>query len=325
MYLLILSIIFLFIFLTTLVLYVLYYLYWKPKVQGKSCNVTKDCQVNQTCISGVCRENTCNTNDDCNNTSKCINSYCESYRCISSNDCTNIFAACVNNICTEVGTTCQSNFDCYGLSCVNNICVQCTTNSNCEVGQACFNNICRYPNIDEVSLNTFTFPSPSFERGDITAPKAYSCNKDGCNNDGEIIECNDEFPQLCPSACPFCVNSVCRCTSGKIFEQCRVNADCLSGTCNSSTNICVEVGNECANNAGGDYLPCPSNLPYCVNGKCSGNSFGAICSQDNICPEFFCVNGKCGNLSGELNQLCVEDSCTTYNNNTLTCNDGRCK
>jgi hypothetical protein len=234
---------------------------------------------------------------------------------------------------------------------MNQVCSQCLSDNNCPTGKGCFDKICRYPYDNETHNNMITFTSPAQINGNITAPPAYFCTTNSCGTGLNMIDkipCSQGLTGLiglCPSTCPYCVNSTCRCTIGQDYEECRTNADCQSGLCKSMTggNICVPIGGECIYNfdgTGGNNI-CPMNKPYCVNGTCKEVSLGAICGitglPSDLCNNprslgvtgatgitndgmgFFCVNGICQQNPGELNDLCTTGSCTYVDDNILVC------
>lgn len=342
----VIAIIFLFIAVAMIIITVLYFLYWRPPIPATSCQSDNNCSIGQICQSGFCVEQICTSNSDCNSNGLCINSYCTSFNCLVGNDCPT-GTACTNGSCVKIGGSCQSNSDCFGLSCMNQVCSQCLTNSNCPSGQGCFNNVCRYPYDGETGPSTITYISPAQNNGNITAPPGYFCPSLSCGtgpNTQDPFLCGNDS-DLCPASCPFCVNSVCRCTSGALLEECRSNSDCASGLCSHTDNgkLCVPLAGECAfnYNGTGGIKVCPISKPYCVNGTCSSVSLGAFCGSTglpfDICnnPQslgspgitgitqngmgFFCVNGTCQENPGGLNSLCTPGSCTFIDNGALVC------
>lgn len=339
------AIIFLVITVSMLIVTILYFIYWRPPIPATTCESSNGCGVNQICEAGFCKEIICTSDADCQN-GICINSYCTAYRCQIGNDCPT-GTACVNNLCLKLGNSCVSNNDCNDLSCMNTVCVQCLSDSNCPAGQGCFDRACRYPYHGETGVNLLNFPSTAQNNGNIIAPPGFFCTATICGtgtNNQDFRSC--ETNELCPSSCPFCVNSVCRCTVGEISEHCRVNPDCVSGLC--SNNICVPIGGECTRNFDGNSSSCtglgsccPGSSPYCVNGKCSSVSLGAICGAtglpEDLCSNpmslgvpgmtgitpngmgFFCVNGVCQENPGQLNEQCTAGSCGFIEENMLVC------
>lgn len=336
------SLIFLIIAISMLMAGVLYLVYWRPTIHDRTCESTNNCDINQICEAGFCKEIICESDTDCPN-GICINAYCTAYKCRIGNDCPT-GTACVDGYCHKLGATCVSNSDCNNLSCLNTVCVQCLSDSNCPTGQGCFNQACRYPYEGETGTNLINYTSSAQNNGNITAPPGYFCTGTICGtgtNNQDYIQCQNN--ELCPSSCPFCVNSVCRCTIGEITESCRANADCITGLCDNGT--CVPIGGECVNNFDSKSISCtnccPVSAPYCVNGKCSNLSLGAICGvtglPDDLCNNpmslgapgvtgvtsngmgFFCVNGICQETPGGLNEQCTPGSCEFVNNGILVC------
>lgn len=343
----IISIIFLLIGVITIIFLVCYVIFWKQPVAYNSCLSNYECPFEQICLSGYCNVIKCQEDNNCPNNTICVNSYCTSYRCLIGNDCPTGMACVTNNelsgICVKTGSQCSSNFDCQDLSCVNNICVQCINNNACPTGMICSDrsNSCIYPiNAQQVNNNLY-YESLAQEKGNITAPPGYMCSFDICgNDDNSKISCDNNS---CPSSCPFCIDSVCRCTPGEIYESCKDNSDCISNICDTTSKICIGSGGQCAYNYNGitGHLICPRDSPYCVDGTCSSNSLNARCGNDtpddfcynslyfdtnqNISDQnitgIFCVNGTCQRDSGLLNEICINNntSCSIINGIPLVC------
>lgn len=339
-----LSMMFLILAMTMIIILIIYLLFWKPKVSATACQANNNCGITEVCQAGFCTEIICNNDSECNGNGLCLNSYCTPFTCQIGNNCPT-GTACVNGECIRVGNPCQINADCFNLSCMNQICVQCLSNSNCPLGQGCFNQVCRYPYAGETGANQINYPSPAQGNGIINAPPGYFCSGTVCSDTGTTgpISCTGTtgLVGLCPSTCPFCVNSVCRCTSGENTEQCRTNGDCSSGLC--ANGVCVPIGGECITNHSitGTTGMCPVAKPYCVNGVCSLASLGAICGATgmpyDLCnnPQalgvtgatgtnptgmgFFCINGFCQESPGELNEQCTPGSCGFIENGILVC------
>lgn len=350
----IISLIFLIVAVAMIVVIVLYFLFWKPTVTTISCSNDNNCGVGQICQAGFCVEKICTSDSDCNGNGLCINSYCTTFTCQIGNDCINsglTGTACVNGSCIKLGTTCQSNNDCLNLSCMNQQCVQCLSNSSCPIGQGCLNQSCRYPYDGETGTNMINYTSPAQNNGNITAPPGYFCPVTICGtgpNNQDPINCDSGttgLSDICPSSCPFCVNSVCRCTQGDILESCQNNSDCSSGICSDTDQgkLCIPPGGDCISNYNGTggTLICPISRPYCVNGTCSQVSLGAVCGITGLPPDlcsnpqslgvagptgitpngmgFFCVNGTCQENPGQLNSQCSTGSCGFIENGILVC------
>lgn len=321
---------------------ILYVVLWKPPISAPPCQTNGDCDIGQVCQTGTCTEIVCASNADCPESNLCIDSFCYQHTCLQGNDCPT-GTACVNNRCVAIGNTCQSNSDCHGLSCTNNRCVQCTNTSNCDVGQGCFDNVCRYPMDGETGTAVINYPSVAQTNGNITAPPGYFCSTADCGQTATSCPSNE----LCPSTCPFCISSVCRCTAGALLEPCRSNGDCISGLCGETElgKVCIPIGGECISNYNGTggVRVCPMTRPYCVNGTCSTTSLGAVCGspgdptdlcrnpqalgapgQTGVAPDgmgFFCVNGLCQNEPGQLNSLCTDESCEFIESDALVCSE----
>lgn len=341
----IVALLFLIIATAMVIITVFYFLFWRPSIPGVLCNTDNNCQFGQVCQGNFCIEKICTSNSDCDGGGLCINSYCTAFNCKIGNDCPT-GTACIGGYCVKTGGNCQSNDDCFNLSCMNQICVQCLSDSNCPTGQGCFNRSCRYPYDGETGPNMITYVSSAQNNGNISAPPGYFCSSTDCGtgmDSRDPINCGNN--EICPDSCPFCVNSICRCTSGEILEPCRNNNDCASGLCDETDNgkICIPSGGECVfnyNDTDGLKI-CPLSKPYCVNGICSKVSLGAVCGSSDLPPDlcnnpqalgvvgptginpdgmgFFCINGICQENPGELNNLCTQGSCGFIESGILVC------
>jgi len=337
--------IFLGIALFMIIITVIYFLFWRPVPPSPSCETNINCSSGQICQLGVCVEISCSSNSDCPNNTSCIQSYCYPLTCNIGNDCPT-GTACISGFCVNTGTSCTSNADCFQLTCMNTVCVQCLSNSDCPTGQGCFNQSCRYPYDGETGPNMITYFSPAQNNGNIAAPPGYFCSSTNCGIGGQSqpIYCAGSSG-TCPGSCQYCVNDYCRCTQGQLYEGCQVNTDCISGLCSETEwgNICVPTGGDCAFNYNGTGCQgcCTVSSPYCINGKCSNVSLGAMCGGSGVPPDmcnnplslgavgttgitnngmgFFCVNGTCQSTPGSLNTLCSGGSCSFIQNGALVC------
>ena len=347
----VIAILFLIIGFAMIITIVLYYLYWKPMTPATACENNNNCGVSEICQAGFCVQRTCASNADCNGNGTCVNSYCTTFSCQNGNDCLiqGTGTACVNGSCIPVGASCVSNANCSDLSCMNQVCVQCLSNSSCPVGQGCFDRACRFPYVGETGANMINYPSPAQANGNIMAAPGFLCSSTTCGTTAGTgpISCSGTG-DTCPNSCPFCVNTVCRCTAGQVTESCRSNMDCASGVCvdTASGRRCIAAGGECTSNYNGmtgilDLRTCPVSRPYCVNGLCSNVSLGAICGATGMPPDlcsnpaalgvigptgitpngmgFFCVNGTCQQEPGTLNDQCTPGSCAFISNTELVC------
>lgn len=353
------SIIFLIFTIILIIIFFIYYIYFQPELESRTCSSDSHCLPNEFCQAGLCTIKSCQQNSDCGNNITCINGFCNLLYCNNGNDCPT-GTACSNNFCLNINSTCVNNNQCPLLTCQNQKCVQCSDWTNCPTGQGCFNGVCRYPYEGNTGPNLINFPSLAQERGNVPAPSGYFCPSSICSGQSGItgldpISCG--LTGRCPNTCPYCVEGLCRCTQGAIYETCRLNSDCLSGLCELTKigRICVPIGDagvsECAFNHDQndpDCLGCcPVNKPYCSNGVCSESSLNAFCgatgqpvdlcynssalgkeSPAGLSPDgmgFSCVNGRCQNPPGNLNQICPSDdnlslpSCKYYNNTQLQC------
>lgn len=326
---------------------VLYIIFWAPKLTNPPCTTDANCQLSETCVNNFCSEIVCTADDDFG---VCLNSYWYPKTCLTSTDCPDQ-SACLSGFCTEIKTACTTNNDCHSsLTCMNNLCVECNSNTDCPIGTSCQNNICKYGDSSEMVDDTeLLYLSNAQFNGNISAPYGYYCSTASC---GDLQTCSDQTS--CPQSCPYCVNSVCRCVIGTLYESCSTNLDCQSGLCSETSQgrICVPSAGQCAFNYNktGSTGSCPyPSAPYCINGICSAISEGALCGAhgdpENLCsnPEvltghrfsdsglnpdgmgFFCVNGRCQMTPGPLNSLCTMNSCAFIDSGALVCSDGRCK
>ena len=339
----------------------LYLLFWKPTTPSVPCNDESNCTTTQACLNGVCTEITCSSDADCNtifDNGRCVESKCYALTCINGNDCPDT-AACVSTgtvgtvgrSCVTVGAGCTNNTQCKGLSCIGatssspGTCQQCGSNLDCPVGQACTAGVCRFPVLDQVSPGLINIPSVGQANGNVLAPPGFFCPASTCATMGtEPLVCNTSTP--CPDTCPFCINNVCRCTPGILYEPCSTNTDCESQQClaTDSGKVCAPPQGQCVFNYNNSPCVgcCPVTAPYCtVAGVCSTVSLGAICgSADlpvNMCADptslgaagvpglapngmgFFCVNGTCTETPGPLNSLCSGTACLTLTEAAFVC------
>lgn len=312
------------IFVFLLVFLILYWIFYK-QTPSFPCNSLSDCPnplPNTLCINSSCSTPLCSSNSDCPNNGTCISGNCYYPSCITTNDCPDSFS-CINNYCIPVGSSCTSNHDCNSdLSCRNGKCSSCNSNSDCPLGQGCFNLTCRFPYNDDTSSGVVFFSSPANSNGNITAPPGYYCPFSSCGTQQQSCTSSSD----CSSSCPFCVNSVCRCTPGDITESCSSHSDCSSTMCIS--NLCVPPGGQCLYNHNttnplSSSLVCPIYSPFCVDGLCSRSSIGSPCLSDETCNDSssFCVNGICQPTPGNYNTLCTSNSCYVLDNNVFSCSD----
>lgn len=280
-----------------------------PKV-FTSCNSNVDCMAGQICKEGVCNGVICENDSDCKWGNLCIAPYCYYKTC--KHECSGTGMACVKGRCVKIGQVCYDKQECTnGLTCDRNTCVQCTSAGDCPTGMTCSNEkICRSPSSIEVAPDAITFASFAQINGNISAPPAYFCNNTSCGS--EPILCTG----TCPHSCPYCINGVCRCTPGEIYEPCNNNDDCISHNCQLTDYgmICLSRDAECAFNygQGGSIKSCPSTKPYCSNGICSTQSRGSLCSTSDSCINlgdvtssngWYCVNGTCQDIPGITSHL----------------------
>ena len=343
----------------------LYLLFWKPTVPSVPCSNDSKCGPTETCVAGVCTQLTCNVDADCNisfDNGRCVNGRCYALTCINGNDCPS-GTACVNSgttstptrTCVTVGANCINNTECKGLTCAGGTCVQCTVNSECGLGQSCENGstgagICRFPVTGETIPGLINIPSVGQANGNILAPAGFFCPADVCAQSPGFsapIVCSSSV--VCPDSCPFCVNNVCRCAPGLLYEPCINDTDCGSNICSVTAigRICAPPGGQCAFNyksAGPPIaLPilgsCPAAAPYCLqSGVCSTSSLGAICGSPGLPTDMcvnsesltgtpalpntgglFCVNSTCQNIPGPLNARCAGTACLTLNPASFVC------
>ena len=74
-----LSIMFLLITISMIIIGTIYLFFWKPKLPSISCSSNTQCVLNQVCSGGVCDQQLCSSNKDCALNGLCINSYCTSF------------------------------------------------------------------------------------------------------------------------------------------------------------------------------------------------------------------------------------------------------
>ena len=315
-----------------------------PRAVCTGCNDDGDCSNGEVCDvpNSACVQ--CTRNDHCAPNQVCSPTSNTCVECNQGSDCER-GQTCTNNTCV----TCSSNDSCAGNSCnccpegtqcaspspgAPPSCVECTTDSQCAEGKKCdpVDGRC----VDKIpECNTSERCGASCVKCPGDRPFCF----DGqvcvaCRNDlecgegqfclsGECSACtNDRHCGLNCEACgkpdpanpnaplkPFCLTNGSPATSACVV--CRNDADCPGGTCNTSTNTCINT------------TGCEANCAQ--QGKVCNGSACVECFADAHCP----CGGSCDVATGSCTSSCDDggDCLGTQFCSTVTqqCEDGRRK
>ena len=144
------------------------------------------------------------------------------------------------------------------------------------------------------------------------------CGSDGCDGD-----CG-----ACPEAAPYCVDNLCAVTCDPDCEGKECGEDGCGGTCGACgpQTVCSDgqcvcqpacEGKECGDDdCGGSCGDCPDDMPFCVEGQCTGE-----CETDCVGKE--CGEDGCGDVCGECagaQEVCADGQCVCQ----PACGPGAC-
>lgn len=264
--------------------------------RGDACDTTDDCGTREICAAGMCvPQARCRTHGDCPTGAYCANGLCEpSSTCTGDAQCTtegqwcdfrstcvprdpgacrttadcgdNLL--CIENVCTDVGTTCQLDRECpAGSACVNNECtLVCGTDDGvCAAGDTCVAGFCRGTqtcsgtddcNAGEHCVEARCLPDCAGS-GTCSDANAYCaddlfcrpdwqrtpfCSMDSDCNDGRVCR-SGVCRTPCPAAPMTCMSidsqfvacqmegadMLCVASGDTMVPQCRTAADCSAG------------------------------------------------------------------------------------------------
>jgi len=286
------------------------------------------CEVWQECVTGengatICTPN-CKIDPHCQE-----NEYCD----FSEGGEGNCVEGCRN------GAACGNNVQPCG-TCENHICVgepECCTNADCQAGQTCENNVCKYEcNVDS----------------DCTDPEKPLCSDDhlcvaGCRGDDDC----DGYNNVCNlpgyENCNYCsgggANEIGSCNPG-----CIDNNNCPGEQLCNANHLCeCTVDEDCADNEfcdAGQCLPgcnedsdctvmscstCSLSSHTCVNPECCSDSDcndpeKPTCSDDNLCIAGCRADSDCdgyNNVCDSIYSNC--NYCNVTGENTIgSCSPG---
>jgi hypothetical protein len=275
-----------------------------------NCNDPADCESN-SCVNNMCTEIASTCSDTITNGNEtdvdCGGEDCDScangLNCIDPADCES--TSCVNNVCTEIASTCLDNItngnetdvDCGGEDC--NPCTDgrnCIDPADCE-SNSCTNEVCQISTcIDSITNGNET---------DV------DCGGGNCNPCIDGLICID--PADCESS--FCDTNICGYECGNL--QCEISEDidsCFDDCSCPDTQSCDEVTpggiTGCFENGN---IP-SSNSTDCSTFGCAGN-FQCHCNNAE-CTDSICI-GNCGvcpsgqqceDITGNGNLGCLENS-----------------
>lgn len=262
----------------------------EPSATCVQCTEDKHCPDNQVCAPELheCRE--CNADTDCERGESCSNHACSP--CSTKDSCAGASCNC-----------CPGNTQCAAPTPgASPSCVECTNDSQCTDGKKCdpLNGRC----VDAI---------PECNTADRCGPACVRCPGerpfclDGqvcveCRNDlecgdgkfclsGECASCTDDRHcgarcEACGKDAPFCLTD--GTTTGSSCVQCRTDAECPGGTCDTATHTCV--------NSGACAVTCAEGL------VCNGSAC-VQCFADAHCP----CGGTCDTATNTCSTSC-EDS-----------------
>ncbi len=300
----------------------------------RGCNDDGDCPSGSVCDEPAAACVQCTDDAHCPNGQVCATDLNQCRECNADSNCPR-GESCSNHACTP----CNTNDSCAGASCnccpgntqcaaptpgASPTCVECTNDSQCADGKKCdtLNGRC----VDTLAeCNTADRCGPACVR----CPGERPFCLDGqvcvqCRNDlecgdgqfclsGECSSCTDdrhcgERCGACGKDAPFCLTD--GTTAGSSCVQCRSDAECPGGTCNTATHTCE--------NSGACAVSCAEGL------VCNGSAC-VQCFADAHCP----CGGTCDTSTSTCSTSC-EDSgdCLGVQHcsaSTLSCERGRRK
>lgn len=203
-------------------------------------------------------------------------------RCISDSDCGT--GSCFRGSCIDLAPVnsntrkCVSNSQCnFGELCLNNVCLvkPCQSLSECSGGTFCDNNVCT---IGRVNCLSDTDTTPGCQA------------QDPCTSS---IECGNGM---------LCFQGGCQ-LPGVNGQPCQTTSDCRTGTC---TNFeCFSLFETCTDNS-----DC-TNTQRCSLGVCvPRKDLTETCTQNQDCISDICSNqGICVAFAPALGESCVSAAC----------------
>lgn len=257
---------------------------------------------------GICAP--CQNSGQCPGSSTCYEGKCIRKKCQSTLDCADMEACLSQNnynkekICTLVGNICHGSQYCpNGLKCLvtdkahsrtfskyEYTCQECNKHNPCPKGQYCKYGVChKYCNNDLDCLYNSKGQIETLKQGsDVNICLAINSKKKICCPQKQPFGnyCQDHWD--CPLLSShkenygYCINNICSCQPGEFKDICQHRHDCQSLECQYDPEINLKICNHPQAECWHDYNSskynqelegyCPSLLPYCINGKCSGSN-----------------------------------------------------
>lgn len=271
----------------------------KPATQDKKdeivCKMDQECNSQQTCVDGKCKNSMCEQDSDCGETELCKDNKCVPKICRSDFNCGNGQFCNDDGLCALKACTadihCKKNETCIEFICKDkhendassgSTDVHCKDTKDCRYGEVCRNNICK---------SNINCKNGTCSRRD-TCKYDYECENNGVCNQGlcdyvctQDSECNKGET---------CQNGLCK------KNTCKQNADC------SNRQICED--SVCKNTCR-KTTDCKKNVEKCVN---------------NVCRPWQCKS----ETDCDTNEVCRNSTClmkTKDNGDVTPENRGGCK
>ena len=277
------------------------------------CTVDTDCESDQFCLSGRCKEKIKTGDKGCNGDEQCLEGICSDGECVecTTNDLSN---------CAQDGTQYCSNDVCTDYK---QLLDDCTNNEECGPGQFCndYNYCGSYYREKTCASDKLLFWNPNelYQTANVEFPICVQCIDDGDCLPGDV--CNSR--KLCVDQCDslglsetcgdkmYCNGSQCvdRLESGTFFETEKTELDgsfvCLSSLSqNSQGGQDVQMCVDCIS-TNTDY--CSSNEFCNSNKECQGLlSGGESCTDGSQCLSNNCRGSLFGIFEGTC-AVCIDD------------------
>jgi hypothetical protein len=302
---------------------------------GKGCQAGADCVstfcngTSQVCVATQCDDGELNGDEtaaDCGGScpTKCANGL----GCAAGADCSSAFCNTQDSLCAEPACDDdQVNGDETGLDCGGSCSTKCADGEGCQVATDCASEACHANNLFCVATTCEDGAQDGQETGPdcggtcaakcaigVGCSGAADCQSNACNENTLVCyvpSCSDgakngsETGTDCGGPCP---------TTCPLDGGCSQNADCTSGMCHATTQVCVaslcengvQDGSETAADCGGLCPACSACQDGVQNGTetdidCGGSCgacVGSACNSAGDCATGVCIDNVCRNQVG---------------------------